>query len=61
MADLFEVSLSRGSVGRLRDEISEALSAPVADAAPYGDLTVDCTMDNHFDHRPYNGYRHSGR
>lgn len=35
MSDLFEVSLSRGSVGRLRDEISEALSTPVADAKAY--------------------------
>ncbi|NEQ52872.1 MAG: IS66 family transposase [Leptolyngbya sp. SIO3F4] len=35
MRDLFDVSLSRGSVGRLRDEMSEALRAPVADAKAY--------------------------
>lgn len=35
MAALFGVSLSRGAVGRLRDEMSEALSAPVAAAKDY--------------------------
>ena len=35
MEDLFAVSLSRGTVGRLRDEMSQALSAPVADAKAY--------------------------
>jgi transposase len=35
MDDLFGVSLSRGSVGRLRDEMSAALSAPVAAAQDY--------------------------
>jgi transposase len=35
MDDLFGVSLSRGSVGRLRDEMSAALSAPVAAAKDY--------------------------
>ena len=35
MEDLFEVSLSRGSIGRLRDEMSQALRTPVADAKAY--------------------------
>ncbi|NER01047.1 MAG: IS66 family transposase, partial [Cyanothece sp. SIO2G6] len=35
MEDLFGVSLSRGAVGRLRAEMSEALSAPVAAAKDY--------------------------
>lgn len=35
MADLFGVSLSRGAVGRLRAELSTALSAPVAAAKDY--------------------------
>lgn len=35
MDELFEVSLSRGAVGRLRTEMSEALSAPVAAAQAY--------------------------
>ncbi len=35
MEDLFSVRLSRGSVGRLRDEISAAVSAPVAVAKTY--------------------------
>ena len=35
MSDLFGVNLSRGSVGRLRDEMSAALSAPVAAAQDY--------------------------
>lgn len=35
MSDVFGVDLSRGSVGRLRNEMSEALSAPVAEAKAY--------------------------
>jgi transposase len=35
MDDLFGVRLSRGSVGRLRDEMSEAICAPVAAAKDY--------------------------
>lgn len=35
MEDLFNVRLSRGSVGRLRDEISESVSAAVAEAKTY--------------------------
>ena len=35
MADLFSVRLSRGSVGRLRNEMSDALSIPVAAAKDY--------------------------
>lgn len=35
MEDLFGVGLSRGSVGRLRDEMSVALDAPVAAAQDY--------------------------
>lgn len=35
MDDLFSVSLSRGAVGRLRTEMSQALSAPVAAARDY--------------------------
>ena len=35
MTDLFGVSLSRGTVGRLRDEMSAALSAPVAAVKAY--------------------------
>lgn len=35
LEDLFGVRLSRGSVGRLRDEISKALSEPVAAAKVY--------------------------
>ena len=35
MQDLFGVSVSRGSVGRLRDEMSAALSAPVVAAKDY--------------------------
>ena len=35
MQDLFGVSLSRGAVGRLRDEMNTALSAPVTAAQAY--------------------------
>lgn len=35
MDDLFGVSLSRGAVGRLRDELSQALASPVAEAKAY--------------------------
>lgn len=35
MADLFEVRLSRGGVGRLRQEISDAVSPAVAEAKAY--------------------------
>ena len=35
MSDLFGVPLSRGTVGRLRDEMSAALKAPVAAAKDY--------------------------
>ncbi|MEA5464902.1 IS66 family transposase [Leptothoe sp. PORK10 BA2] len=35
MADLFGVSLSRGSVGRLREEVSASVSAPVNEAKRY--------------------------
>lgn len=35
MATVFGVALSRGSVGRLRDELSTALATPVAAAKTY--------------------------
>ena len=35
MGDLFNVRVSRGGVGRLRQEMSEAVSAPVAEAKGY--------------------------
>ncbi|MEM9978884.1 MAG: IS66 family transposase, partial [Cyanobacteria bacterium P01_D01_bin.2] len=35
MEDLFGVSLSRGSIGRLRDEMSQSLRTPVAEAKAY--------------------------
>ena len=35
MSDLFNVTVSRGGVGRLRQEMSEAVSAPVAEAKGY--------------------------
>lgn len=45
MEDVFNVRVSRGSVGRLREEMSEALSDPVAEAKDYVQLQPKLNSD----------------